>query len=102
MRRAKHLPCQREGVRTARRSQPMRRRDEEGEREAVPYAVGTLLRTIGGVRVQACAKGRFFDRMQAKLGQLAQGRGNELVRIDVQTVAAALVQQALVATEPMP
>ena len=68
----------------------------------VPYAVGTLLRTIGGVRVQACAKGRFFDRMQARLRQLAHGRGNELVRIDVQAVAEALVEQAQVATEPMP
>ena len=68
----------------------------------VPHAVGTLLRTVGGVRVQACVKGRFFDRMQAKLGQLAQGRRNELVRIDVQAVAAALAQQAQVGTEPMP
>ena len=68
----------------------------------VPQAVGTLLRTVGGVRVQACVKGRFFDHMQAKLGQLAHGRGNELVPIDVQAVAAALVLQARVATQPMP
>jgi hypothetical protein len=68
----------------------------------VPHAVGTLLRTVGGVPVQACVKGRFFDRMQAKRGQLAQGRGNELVPIDVEAVAVSLVQQAQVAMEPMP
>jgi hypothetical protein len=37
-----------------------------------------------------CTKGRFFDRANDKLSQLARFATNELVSVDVQAMAAAL------------
>ena len=58
----------------------------------VALAGSRLLGTVCWAQVQACVKGRFFDRMQAKLDQLARGESNELVPIDVQAMASALVK----------
>ncbi len=49
-----------------------------------------LLGTVSKPQPQACVKGRFFDRMQAKLEQLTIHDSNELVRIDLQAMADAL------------
>ena len=49
-----------------------------------------LLGTVRKPQPQACVKGRFFDRMQAKLEQLTTHDSNELVRIDLQAMADAL------------
>jgi hypothetical protein len=38
-------------------------------------------------------KGRFFDRLDAKLNQLARFDGNEPVSIDLQAMAAALFRR---------
>jgi hypothetical protein len=49
-----------------------------------------LLATAKQPQAQACVKGRFFDRMQAKLDQLTAHDSNELVPIDLQAMADAL------------
>jgi hypothetical protein len=49
-----------------------------------------LLGSICDARVQGCVKGRFFDRMQAKLEQLARGNSSELVPIDMEAITTAL------------
>ena len=49
-----------------------------------------LLGAVNEPRVQPCIKGRFFDRMEAKLVQLAGRDSNELVAIDVPTMADVL------------
>ncbi len=49
-----------------------------------------LLGAVGTPQAQACVKGKFFDRMQAKLDQLTAYDSNELVQIDVQAIADAM------------
>ena len=49
-----------------------------------------LLGTVREPQAQACVKGKFFDRMQAKLNQLTTHDSNELVRIDLQAMADAM------------
>ena len=49
-----------------------------------------LLGTVREPQAQACVKGKFFDRMQAKLNQLTAHDSNELVRIDLQAMADAM------------
>jgi hypothetical protein len=43
-----------------------------------------------GPEAAPCVKGRFFDRLDAKLNQLAKFDSNELVSIDLQAMATAL------------
>jgi hypothetical protein len=49
-----------------------------------------LLATAKQPQVHACVKGRFFDRMQAKLDQLTAHDSNELVPINLQAMADSL------------
>lgn len=49
-----------------------------------------LLHVMKQPQAQACVKGRFFERMQAKLNQLTSRDSNELVSIDLQAAANAL------------
>ena len=49
-----------------------------------------LLGSMPELQTQACVKGKFFDRMQAKLKQLTADDSNELVRIDLQVMADAM------------
>jgi hypothetical protein len=53
-------------------------------------AASRLVGAICEARAQHCVKGRFFDRMQAKLDQLARGDSNELVPVDMEAVTTAL------------
>ena len=68
-----------------------------GSYSPLAHAVGRLFAEVCEVRVQPCVKGRFFDRMQAKLDQLARGQSHELVPIDVQAMASALVEAQIIA-----
>jgi hypothetical protein len=45
-----------------------------------------LLTAVSHPKAAACVKGRFFDRLDAKLNQLARFDSNELVSIDLQAV----------------
>jgi hypothetical protein len=49
-----------------------------------------LLTAVSHPKAAACVKGRFFDRLDAKLDQLARFDNNELVSIDLQATATAL------------
>jgi hypothetical protein len=59
-------------------------------RNSVERMAVRLLATAKQPQAQACVKGRFFDRMQAKLDQLTAHGSNELVPIDLQAMADAL------------
>jgi hypothetical protein len=50
-----------------------------------------LLAAVSRPQAAACVKGPFFDRLDAKLSQLARLDGNELVSIDLQAMAEALL-----------
>jgi hypothetical protein len=62
-------------------------------------AARRLVGAIFEARVQHCVKGRFFDRMQAKLNRLARGDSNELVPIDMAAVTTALAAAPAGATQ---
>ena len=49
-----------------------------------------LLTAVSHPKAAACVKGRFFDRLDAKLNQLARFDSNELVSVDLQAMATAL------------
>ena len=59
-------------------------------RSSVERFAFRLLATVKQPQAKVCVKGRFFDRMQAKLNQLTAHDSNELVAINLQTVADAL------------
>jgi len=59
-------------------------------RTSVERMAVRLLATAKQPQAQACVKGGFFDRMQAKLDQLTAHDSNELVAIDLQAMADAL------------
>ena len=52
-----------------------------------------LLTAVSHPKAAACVKGRFFDRLDAKLNQLARFDSNELVSIDLQAMATALFRR---------
>jgi len=58
-----------------------------------------LLATAKQPQAHACVKGRFFDRMQAKLDQLTVHDNNELVPIDLQSMDDALELSNVVGDE---
>jgi hypothetical protein len=58
-----------------------------------------LLGAICDARVQSCVKGRFFDRMEAKLDQLARGKSSELVSVDMEAITTALAAAPANATQ---
>ena len=60
-----------------------------------------LLAAMQQPQAQPCRKGRFFDRMQAKLQQLTATDSNELVPIDPQAMAAALEAGAAFGVEAL-
>ena len=66
------------------------------DQSPVALAGSRLLGAVCRAQVQACVKGRFFDRMHAKLDQLARMESNELVPIDVQAMALALVEATII------
>ena len=49
-----------------------------------------LLAAVSQPKAVECVKGRFFDRANGKLSQLAKFNTNELVLVDLQAMAAAL------------
>jgi hypothetical protein len=59
-------------------------------RNSVERMAVRLLATAKQPQAQACVKGRFFDRMQARLDQLTAHDSNELVMIDLQAMADVL------------
>jgi hypothetical protein len=58
------------------------------------HVTDRLLRAICEARVQGCVKGRFFDRMTAKLHRLAREGSNELVPINMEAITTALARTA--------
>jgi hypothetical protein len=60
------------------------------ERGSVERMAVRLLRVMKQPQARACVKGRFFERMQAKLNQLTAHDSNELVSIDLRAVANTL------------
>ena len=59
-------------------------------RSPIEHMAIRLLSALEKRRAQPCIKGRFFDRMQAKVDQLARHYSNELVAIDLQAMADML------------
>jgi len=57
---------------------------------AIERMAARLLAAVSQPKAVECAKGRFFDRANQKLSQLAKFNTNELVLADLQGVAAAL------------
>jgi hypothetical protein len=57
---------------------------------AIERMAARLLAAVSRPKMAECAKGRFFDRVSEKLGQLARFDTNELVSVDLQAIAAAL------------
>ena len=57
---------------------------------AVERMAARLLASVSQPSAAECTKGRFFDRASEKLSQLARFDSNELVSVDLQSMAAAL------------
>jgi hypothetical protein len=57
---------------------------------AIERMAARLLRLLFQVKAVECVKGRFFDRANEKLHQLARLESNELVSVDLRAMAAAL------------
>ena len=49
-----------------------------------------LFGALSQVKAVECVKGRFFDRANEKLNQLARLETNELLSVDLRAMAAAL------------
>ena len=58
---------------------------------AIERMAASLLAAVSQPKAVECVKGRFFDRASGKLSQLAKFNTNELVLVDLQAMAAALV-----------
>ena len=52
-----------------------------------------LLTAVSHPKAAACVKGRYFDRLDAKLNQLARFDSNELASVDLQAMATALFRR---------
>jgi hypothetical protein len=57
---------------------------------AIERMAARLLASVCQPSAAECTKGRFFDRASEKLSQLARFASNELVSVDLQSMAAAL------------
>ena len=61
------------------------------DRDSAPTTIermaARLLTAVSHPKAAACVKGRFFDRLDAKLNQLARFDSNELMSIDLQAMA---------------
>jgi hypothetical protein len=64
--------------------------DRDSAATTVERMAARLLTAVSHPKTAACVKGRFFDRLDAKLNQLARFDSNELVSIDLQAMATAL------------
>ena len=64
--------------------------DRDAAATAVERMVARLLASVCQPSAAECTKGRFFDRASEKLRQLARFDSNELVSVDLQSMAAAL------------
>ena len=64
--------------------------DRDSAATTIERMAARLLTAVSHPKAAACVKGRFFDRLDAKLNQLARFESNELVSIDLQAMAAAL------------
>ena len=58
--------------------------------ETIERMASRLLTAVSHPKAASCVKGRFFDRLDAKLNPLARFDSNELVSIDLQAMATAL------------
>ena len=54
-------------------------------------AVGRLMRALPKLTLQPCAKGPFYEAMQAKLEKLARTRSNEVTSLDFDRIATCLL-----------
>ncbi len=54
-------------------------------------AVGRLMRALPNLTLQPCAKGPFYEAMQAKLEKLARTRSNEVTSLDFDRIATCLL-----------
>jgi hypothetical protein len=64
--------------------------DRDSAATIIERMAARLLTAVSNPKPAACVKGRFFDRLDAKLNQLARFDSNELVPIDLQAMATAL------------
>jgi hypothetical protein len=65
---------------------------------SVERMAARLLAAVSRPNAAECTKGRFFDRANDKLNQLARFATNELVPLDLQTIASALADESHVQT----
>jgi hypothetical protein len=61
--------------------------------DLVEHMVVRLLGAVSAPLAQPCLKGKFFDRMQAKLNQLTAHDSNELVTIDLRAMADVMADR---------
>ena len=64
--------------------------DRDSAATTIERMASRLLTAVSDPKAAACVKGRLFDRLDAKLNQLAGFDSNELVSIDLQAMATAL------------
>jgi len=64
--------------------------DRDSAATTIERMAARLLTAVSHLKAAACVKGRFFDRLDSKLNQLATLDSNELVSIDLQAMATAL------------
>jgi len=64
--------------------------DRDSAATTIERMAARLLTAVSHPKAAACVKGRFFDRLDAKLNQLARFDSNELVSVDLQAIATAL------------
>ena len=67
--------------------------DRDSAATSIERMAARLLTAVAHPKAAACVKGRFFDRLDAKLNQLARFDSNELVSIDLQAMATALCRR---------
>src|SRR5271166_1572833 len=67
--------------------------DRDTAATPVERMVARLLASVSRPNVAECAKGRFFNRANGKLSQLAKFATNELVSFDLQAMASALANE---------
>ena len=66
--------------------------DRDSAATTIERMASRLLTAVSHPKAAVCVKGRFFDRLDAKLNQLARFDSNELVSIDLQAMATALLR----------
>ena len=64
--------------------------DRDSVATTIERMAARLLTAVSQPKVAACVNGRFFDRLDDKLNQLARFESNELVSLNLQAMATAL------------